>query len=339
MNILRFTIPAMLTFAAAMALPAFSSCSGNSKSESTSESESNQKPSHPGGPQLGKPGGGPTIDKSDDTTLQAMIKELVPKFMQLEFKDDATGVTMKYNLFSPKEAGEHTSYPLVMFIADASTPGSDYTTPLTQGYGGLVWATDEWQAKHPCYVLVPQFAGVAVNDAYEHTDEADVAIRLLKHVVAVEKVDTNRLYTTGQSMGGMLSMYYNVTYPDLFAASLFVDSHWNVSTFPTLVKHKFVWITAGDSGKSWPEIKTMEEAAEAEGIPYAYTRWSAKLPQAQQDSLATALLSKGAPVNIINFAPGSVLKNGKGSEHMSSFDYAYRLTPVREWMFCQSRVK
>ena len=339
MNILRFTIPAMLTVAATMTAPAFTSCGNKPQTASANKPESTQKAAHPGGPQLGKPGGGPTIDKSDDATLQAMIKEIVPKFRQLEFKDDATGKVMKYNLFSPEDAGDRASYPLVMFIADASTPSTDYTTPLTQGYGGLVWATDECQAKHPCYVLVPQFAGVAVNDAYEHTDEADVVIRLLKHVVAVEKVDTNRLYTTGQSMGGMLSMYYNVTYPDLFAASLFVDSHWNVSTFPALVKHKFVWVTAGDSGKAWPEIKPMEEAARAEGIPYAYTRWSAKLPQAQQDSLATDLLSKGAPVNIINFAPGSVLKNGKGSEHMYSFDYAYRLTPVREWMFRQSRVK
>ena len=50
------------------------------------------------------------------------------------------------------------------------------------------------------------------------------------------------------------------------------------------------------------------------------------------------MLAKGAPVNIINFTPKSVLPaDGKGSEHMYSFDYAYRLTPVLEWVFRQKK--
>lgn len=50
------------------------------------------------------------------------------------------------------------------------------------------------------------------------------------------------------------------------------------------------------------------------------------------------MLGKGAPVNIINFTPKSVLPaDGKGREHMYSFDYAYKLTPVMEWLFNQSR--
>lgn len=55
----------------------------------------------------------------------------------------------------------------VIFMADASTSDTDVTRPLTQGYGAIVWATEVWQAdRHPCYVLVPQYSGVTVNDAY-----------------------------------------------------------------------------------------------------------------------------------------------------------------------------
>ncbi|MBD5360075.1 MAG: hypothetical protein HDR87_05125, partial [Bacteroides sp.] len=39
----------------------------------------------PGGPQLGTPGGGPVIDKTGDETLQAMIKDEVPFFKQMEY--------------------------------------------------------------------------------------------------------------------------------------------------------------------------------------------------------------------------------------------------------------
>lgn len=298
------------------------------------QSSKERKGGNPGGPQLGTPGGGPVIDKSGDATLQAMIKSEVPQFKQFEYTDATTGKTMQYTLFTPKNIDESKKYPLVLFMADASTPGTDVTRPLTQGYGALVWATDEWQAQHPCYVLVPQYSGVAVNDAYEHTDEVDMVARLVKQVASQQQVDNNRLYTTGQSMGGMISMYYNSAYPDLFAASIFVDCHWDSATFPELVKHKFVFITAGKAGT----FDALEQAADNAGVKYEYTEFSAKLPQAEQDSLASAILAKGAPITIINFASKSVLPDdGKGSEHMYSFDYAYRLTPVREWLFKQSK--
>lgn len=288
----------------------------------------------PGGPQLGTPGGGPVIDKTGDTVLQAMIKTEVPQFKEFEYTDAQTGKALKYNLFTPKNIDTSKTYPLVLFMADASTPGTDVTRPLTQGYGALVWATDEWQAEHPCFVLVPQYSGVAVNDAYEHTDEVDIVARLVKEVANQNQIDENRLYTTGRSMGGMISMYYNSAYPDLFAASIFVDCHWDSATFPELVKHKFVFITAGKAGT----FDALEQAADKEGVKYEYTDFSAKLPQSEQDSIASEILAKGAPITIINFTSKSVLPDdGKGSEHMYSFDYAYRLIPVREWLFRQSK--
>ncbi|MCI8999263.1 MAG: pyrroline-5-carboxylate reductase [Muribaculaceae bacterium] len=340
---LKSTTFSLMLALGALALPAMTSCSGKSTSASDRQDDSitarhERKGGKPGGPQLGTPGGGPVIDKSSDPTLQAMIKELVPKFRQLEFTDSATGITMKYNLFTPSNLKQGEKYPLVLFIADASTPGTDPTTPLTQGYGGLIWATDEWQSSHPCYVLVPQFSGVAVNDAYKHTDEVDVAIRLLRNVSDANSVDTSRLYTTGQSMGGMISMYYNVAYPDIFAASIFVDSHWDTATFPELARHKFIYFIAGDKGKAFADMKPLEEAAEKDGVQYTFASWSARLPESRQSELAATMLEKGAPVNLFQFEPGTVLPaDGKGSEHMYSFDYAYRIPSVRHWLFEQSQ--
>lgn len=329
----------MLLLGLLCAIPAMSSCSGNAVRKGTPGNDQvaqdpKIKRGKVGGPQLGAPGGGPVIDKSGDSVLQAMIKVEVPEFEQLVYKDAETGKTLQYNLFTPKNMIAGEKYPLVLFMADASIPGTDVIRPLTQGYGALVWATGEWQAKHPCYVLVPQYSGVAVNDAYEHTDEVDMVMRLVKKTAKERNVDSNRLYTTGQSMGGMISMYFNVTYPDVFAASIFVDCHWDSATFPELVKHKFTFITAGKAGT----FDALETAAKKAGVKYEYEEWSARLPQKEQDRLASEELAKGAPINIINFASKTVLPaDGKGSEHMYSFDYAYRLTPVREWLFRQSR--
>lgn len=344
MKFSKLSIQAIISLSLACALPImFSSCSNSSKNadNQTANETKQEEPRdvNPGGPQLGSvPKGAPAVDKSADATLQAMIKTVAPEFKQLEYTDAQTGKTMKYNLFTPKNLDKSKKYPLVLFMADASTPGEDVTRPLTQGYGALVWATPESQAKNPCYVLVPQFSGVAVNDAYEHTDEVDMVISLLGSVTENNSVDTTRLYTTGQSMGGMISMYFNVKYPDLFAASIFVDSHWDKASFDSLVKHKFVYFIAGNEGKAFKCLEPVEEAARKEGVQYTFAEWSAKLPEARQSELAAVMLEKGAPVNLFEFEPKTVLPgDGKGSEHMYSFDYAYRITSVRDWLFRQTK--
>lgn len=64
----------------------------------------------------------------------------------------------------------------------------------------------------------------------------------------------------------------------------------------------------------------------ATGERVAAPQWSARLPLAGQDGFARALSGRAAPVNIINFSPGSVLPaEGTGGEPMYSFDCACRL--------------
>ena len=342
MEFRKTTSKAILSLAILCSMQAIASSCGRNGSAPEKQSITSQhherKGGRVGGPQLGTPGGGPVIDKSSDATLQAMIKAVVPEFKQLEFTDAETGKTMKYILFTPKNVDKSKKYPLVLFMADASTPGTDVTRPLTQGYGALVWATAESQAQNPCYVLVPQFSGVAVNDAYEHTDEVDIVIRMLNSIVVDKNVDTDRIYTTGQSMGGMISMYYNVAYPEIFAASIFVDCHWDKVTFDSLVEHKFVYFIAGNKGGAYKCLEPLEEAARKEGVQYTFAEWSAKLPEIRQSELASAMLERGAPINIFEFETGTVLpEDGKGSEHMYSFDYAYKVTAVRDWLFKQKK--
>ena len=324
-----------LTLVAATAISGaafLSSCSGSTKNNTETEKDKTEVSERKG--HRGAPG----IDKSGDVTLQAMIKEIVPKFSQQTYSVPGKEKSIEYNLYTPQNLENGKKYPLVLFIADASTAGKDVKVPLTQGYGALVWAADEWQAKTPCYVLVPQLAPGATNDDYQHSDEVDDLVGLVNKIVADNQVDSSRLYSTGQSMGGMISMYYDVAYPDMFAASIFVDSHWDAATFPELVKHKFVWFIAGDGGKAYPKLKPLEEAAEAGGVQYTFSSWPASLPMARQDELAAVMLEKGAPVNIFEFETGSVLPEGVNApDHMYSFDYAYRNSAVREWMFKQSK--
>ncbi|WP_241009109.1 hypothetical protein [Aggregatibacter actinomycetemcomitans] len=58
-----------------------------------------------------------------DSRLLDMREQIAPRFEVLTFKDPQTGKEMQYNLYTPKNLEPNRKYPLVMFIADASTAG------------------------------------------------------------------------------------------------------------------------------------------------------------------------------------------------------------------------
>ncbi len=284
--------------------------------------------------------GGGMTDKSGDTTLMNMLAETVDKFQQLTYTDEESGITLAYNLFIPENYNAKKKYPLLLFIADASTAQREVTAPLTQGYGGVIWATAEDQAKHPCFILVPQYSSVTVGDNFYTSDEVEVTISLLKSLCNEYSINTKRLYTTGQSMGGMMSMHFNVAHPGLFAASLYVGCQWDTSKMAGFAKDNFIYVVAGGDERASAGMAALREVLEDEGKEIASAEWSAKLPIEEQEADAKALLAEKNNVNFIVFTKGSVLPpDGRGMEHMCSFDYAYRLTPLRDWLFTKKLKK
>ena len=283
-------------------------------------------------------GGGMEIDKDSDSVFVALRNETLGKFKQLTFKDALTGKSMEYNLFVPDGYDGDKSFPLLLFMADASTVGKEVTAPLTQGYGALEFASDRDQKKHPAFVLVPQYTDWAVQDDWSTTDEVEMTIRLLEAVIKEYKVDTDRLYTTGQSMGGMMSFYFNITHPDLFAASLFISSQWDTSKMKDFGTKKFFYIVAGGDQKASGGMRDLTKVLEEQNVKIDSASWSAKLPSAEQERLAEELIAKGNNINFIKWETGSVLpETGKGMEHMASFDYGYKMAAVRDWLFRQSK--
>jgi len=287
-------------------------------------------------------GFGEGVDKSFDTNLAKMSKTVAPQFKVSTFEDKTVNRTMEYNLFVPKDYDGSQSYPLVMFIGDGTTTGKGPLYSLTQGYGGIIWATEENQTKNPCFVLVPAFAGpgAVVNDDGEINNEVAIIPHLIEYISSQYKVDKNRIYTTGQSMGGMISFYLNIHFPDLFAASMFVSSQWDTEELSPLVNHKFLYITSAADGKAAPKMKELGEMLTKRGVSYSETEFSARLPLDEQNNMVNKILSKGDAINFVRFTPNTVMPEGKESsmaEHMYGFDRAYLLDSARDWLFKQSK--
>ena len=281
---------------------------------------------------------GPMVDKSRDTVLQTMVSELLPKFRRLSYKDPQTGLTVDYNLFIPRNVDSGKKYPMIVFLADASVAGYDVTRALSQGYGGLVWSSFIEQAKNPCYILVPAYAGVVVNEGGKVTPEADAIFHLIKNVSDERNVDKDRIYVAGQAMGGSLAMHYVMSEKDFFAASLFVNCHSDSGMLKELAGEKFIFVNSGDSGNGAKCMNALRDIMHRSHRSVADAGWSARLSGKRQNQLAGEMLARGCDVNLIYFDAGTVLPDdGKGSEQMYGFDYAFRLEPVRRWMFRQHR--
>lgn len=273
-----------------------------------------------------------------DPEVQAVLQENAGKFTQKTFTDPETGFSLEYSLFVPTSYDEEQSYPLLMFIPDSTGAGKSAKQLVEQYYGAAVWAADEDQAKHPTFILVPAFSETVVDDNWNVSAQVESAVRLIAQLQADYSIDANRIYTTGQSMGCMTSLYLSCKYPDLFAAGLFVSGQWDISALKPLEAQTFFYITAGGDEKASGGQSEVMAMLDADEVAYAYDSWNAQNSAEEQDASVAALLAQKTGIYMIRFETGSVFKEGEsGMEHMASFNYAYKLTAVRDWLFEQSK--
>ena len=74
---------------------------------------------------------------------------------------------------------------------------------------------------NPSFFLVIGFTESG-NDVTDAGSQAAQIVNIIDEVAAKYNIDTKRLYLTGQSMGGIIDFSLNYTYPEKFAATVFV---------------------------------------------------------------------------------------------------------------------
>lgn len=302
-----------------------------------------EKPGMEGGFRItaGSPGDKKPLVETDPEIAE-VINEGAEKFTQAVFEDEETGISLEYSLYIPEEYDENETYPMIMYIPDASGASKSAKEIVEQYYGADIWVTEEEQAKHKAFVLVPAFSVIVVDDDWNTSEEIETAIKLINSLTESYSIDTDRLYTTGQSMGCMTSLYLNSKYPDLFAASLFVSGQWDISVLQPLEGKKFFYITAGGDGNASGGQDAVKAMFDEDGIGYSYGTWNAQDSQEEQNAAAEALIAEGHDANMIRFEAGSVFKDAEASgaragEHNASFVYGYKIPAVRDWLFEQTK--
>ncbi len=314
-----------------------------------------------------------------DNTLaedkDALISTYADKFEQLTYTDEESGLSITYNLFLPEGYDKTGSYPMVVFIGDSSCAGNDATVSLTQGRGGLVWATEAWQSVNPTIVTVPTYPETILDDhgSYTTTEYVELTKRCIDYMCAEYAVDADRIYGTGQSMGCMTTLILASEYPDLYAACMFVDGQWDVTTLTGLEDQTFIYFAAEDDTNAWNGAQEVMAMFDADKVSYTYAQWDGSWSVDELSAAAQELFTAEEGQYFISWATGTIEpKTGgfggfgghsggapgggeklsgfggpndsapsggmnSGSYHMASFDYAYNCVAVMEWLFGQTK--
>jgi predicted peptidase len=146
--------------------------------------------------------------------------------------DTQVRVTLDYLLYFPPDYDQKEKWPLVLFLHGAGERGSDLNLVKTHGPPMLI----EQGKAFPFIIVSPQCPKDRSWQPIELT-------ALLDDVVARYKVDQDRIYVTGLSMGGFGTWALAAYTPDRFAAIVPIcgggESFWakRITQLPVWVFH------------------------------------------------------------------------------------------------------
>src|SRR5216683_2915815 len=199
-------------------------------------------------------------------------KGATPKQQPKHFEKEITvQVKLDYLLYLPPGYDKETkSWPLVLFLHGAGESGQDLNKVKVHGPPKLV----EHGKEFPFIVVSPQAPRMGWD--------VQTLNALLDDVVASHRVDKDRIYVTGLSMGGFGTWSLAAAYPDRFAALVPICGGGNTADAMKL-KNIPIWVFHGAKDNVVPPARSqaMVKALEAAGAEHVkFTLY----PNANHDS-------------------------------------------------------
>jgi predicted peptidase len=205
--------------------------------------------------------------------------------------------TLPYRILLPKDYNPQNAYPLLIVLHGAGERGNDNEAQLV--HGSYLFQTEQFRAKYPAIVVFPQ----CPKDSYWANVERDYNVSLEKkynyakslpknhQLEMVEalmtfletnyRIDPNRRYLGGLSMGGMGTFELVSRNPDYFAAAFPICGGANPN-WASLLQKTPLWIFHGEQDDVvWAEhSKRMFRALKELDAPVKLTLY----PEVKHDS-------------------------------------------------------
>ena len=164
------------------------------------------------------------------------------------------GDTLQYRQLFP-DYDTIRKFPLVIFLHGSGERGNDNEAQLKWGVRNF--ASDQNMQLHPAFVIAPQCPenlswssfsnrknGSNIMLENSPSKPMELLIELIHDLVKRFRVDTNRIYITGLSMGGFGTFDAIERYPDLFAAAVPVCGGGDISKAVS-IRNIPIWIFHG----------------------------------------------------------------------------------------------
>jgi predicted peptidase len=218
-------------------------------------------------------------------------EEIAERF-QAEQYVAASGDTILYRFLEPVNYDSSQHYPLVVCLHGRSGRGRRNVRNIGANRAAQVLSEPDIRNRYPAFLLVPQTPpdrswGYALDDSVMAgfhqrarggrsmgvpIDEPVIA--LIEDVSERWSIDRDRIYVTGQSMGGAGAWYLATEHPNLFAATMPICGFASPS-FAESLANVPVWAFHGeiDNGISVQFSRDMVAAIRAAGGSPRYTEF------------------------------------------------------------------
>jgi len=173
------------------------------------------------------------------------------------------GDTLLYRQLFP-DSDTFRRYPLVIFLHGSGERGNDNEAQLKWGVANF--ATDQNMILHPAFVIAPQcpekmnwsnFSRPDMKLQPTPTKPMELLIGLIHQLIRTQRIDSNRIYITGLSMGGYGTYDAILRYPHLFAAAVPVCGAGDASKASSIA-HLPLWIFHGAEDPAVDPIYSLE---------------------------------------------------------------------------------
>jgi predicted peptidase len=226
------------------------------------------------------------------------------------------GKPYRYQVYVPASYATSTDrMPAILFLHGAGERGAD---GLIQTEVGLASAIRRVPSRYPAIVIMPQVP----TDSLWIGQPADAAMAALDQTQREFRVDADRVYLTGLSMGGNGTWNLAYRYPERFAAIAPICGF--VTAFPRLPGSRP--IVPPDSGDAFAAL-----ARRIARVPtwIFHGEVDPVVPVAESRRAADALKAAGGDVRYTEFLGGG----------HNVWDETYASKQFQEWLFAQRRAR
>lgn len=178
------------------------------------------------------------------------------------FYDETSGKELPYRLYIPKNFDKTRKYPLFLFLHGAGERGDDnysHINPLSKAFA----AAGDFLGD--CIIVAPQCPKYGWWSLYDYDEYGNynengwlgAAMRLTRDIAGNYNADSDRIYVSGLSMGGIATWELLETYPNFFAAGVPICGKGN-SNAAYILKDIPVWIYHGTADDTIPFSASLE---------------------------------------------------------------------------------